>query len=141
MPVVGFTFTKMLVEKSEAPLTKINLNTNIVMTEVSRVPLSLGASKEEALKMSFHFESIYEPKLGSVKLEGFLLYIDSKDGMSGIEKSWKKDKKLPKELNNQLLNHVHSKCAVEAVCLTKEIGLPPPIPLPRLNFPEKSTEK
>lgn len=139
MPVVGFTFTKMQVEKSEAPLTKINLSTNIVISDVSRVPLSLGASKEEALKMGFSFDSTYEPKLGSVKLEGFLLYLDGKEGMTAIEKNWKKEKRLPKNLHNQLLNHIHSKCAVEAIGLTKEIGLPPPIPLPRLNFEEKET--
>ena len=127
----------MHVEKSEAPLTKINLNTNIVLTDVGRVPLSLGASKEDALKVSFSFDSLYEPKLGSIKLEGFLLYIDSKDGMAANEKSWKKDKKLPKDLHNQLLNHIHSKCAIEAVVLTRDIGLPPPIPLPRLNVDEK----
>ncbi|MEK6959626.1 MAG: hypothetical protein AABX47_00495 [Nanoarchaeota archaeon] len=138
MPVVGFTFTKMHVEKTEAPVTNVKLNTNMGITGVERVPLTLGASKEEALKLNFNFSSAFEPKLGLVQLDGFLLYIDSKDALGSIEKTWKKDKKLPKDLNNQLLNHIHGKCAIQSVTLTKDIGLPPPIPLPRLSFDEKS---
>lgn len=128
----------MHVEKTEAPITNVKLNTNMGVTGMERVPLTLGASKEEALKMNFNFTSVFEPKLGQVVLDGFLLYIDSKEALASIEKSWKKDKKLPKDLNNQLLNHIHSKCAIQSVTLTKDIGLPPPIPLPRLSFDEKA---
>jgi len=139
MPIVGFTFTKLHAEKSETAATSIKLNTNMAVSGMERVPLSLGASKEEALKLNFTFSSAFEPKVGQVLLEGFLLYIDNKPLMEGIEKSWKKDKKLPRDLNSLIMNQIHSKCSVQAVILTKDIGLPPPFPLPHLNLDDKKT--
>lgn len=124
--------------KSEAPITNVKVNTNLGLTNLNRVPLSLGASKEEAFKVSFNFSCVFEPNLGHITLEGFLVYIDNKDAMANIEKGWKKDKKLPKDLNQLLMNQIHTKSTIQAIILTKEIGLPPPLMMPRLSFDEKA---
>ena len=50
--------------------------------------------------------------------------------IEGLIKSWKKDKKLPDEVNLQVINSVLRKCTIKALDLSEELQLPPPIALP-----------
>ena len=49
---------------------------------------------------------------------------------------WKKDKKLPPEVITPVLNMALTKCNVQALILSQEINLPPPIPLPKVQQKE-----
>ena len=49
------------------------------------------------------------------------------------EKQWKKDKKIPKEIVEEMMSHILSKCNIEALLMSREINLPPPIPLPKVK--------
>ncbi|MBI2658791.1 hypothetical protein HYX05_01660 [Candidatus Woesearchaeota archaeon] len=48
--------------------------------------------------------------------------------------SWKKDKKVPKELMAGLLNTILTKCNIQALILSQEINLPAPIPMPKVQI-------
>ena len=50
---------------------------------------------------------------------------------------WKKGKKLPKEIMPSILNTVMNKANIQALILSEQINLPPPIPLPKLKQEEK----
>jgi hypothetical protein len=50
---------------------------------------------------------------------------------------WKKDKKLPKEIMPVILNTVLNKCNIQALILSEQINLPPPIPMPKLQSAQK----
>ena len=52
--------------------------------------------------------------------------------------SWKKDKKVPKELMAGLLNTILTKCNIQALILSQEINLPAPIPLPKVQIAQQS---
>lgn len=130
MTIVGFTFTKMSVQKSEEPgSSKISVNHNVAFKDIELVPLSLGKEKQEAAKVSFDFTVKYEPNVGDIALSGYLVYLADEKYLKDMEKKWKKDKKVDKEVYSVLLNNVLQKCNVQAILLSKEISLPPPIPL------------
>ena len=133
MAIVGFSFTNIAAERKDGPLGKMKVDNIAAIKKLEKVPLALGAGKENCLKLTFSFEAKYEPNIGIIKLEGYLLYMDSEGSMEELMGQWKKEKKLPKELMQGFLNNILSKCSVEAVLLSRELNLPPSIPTPRVT--------
>lgn len=138
--IVGFGFTKLSAEKNEAPKGKIDINNNVSIKDVREDSLSLGKDQQNVIKFIFEFTSKYEPSIGTILFEGELLYLEESKKAKEILNSWKKDKKIPKELMEGLLNTILTKCNVQALILSQEVNLPPPIPLPKVQMvaPDKN---
>ena len=81
--------------------------------------------------IEFQYTASYGP-VGVIKLEGSLLY--ENDDAKKISKEWKETRKMP----NQVAGHIHTAvmhaCVPEAVGIAKDLGLPPPIPLPQVKL-------
>ena len=73
-------------------------------------------------------------------LEGAVLYMGEKKANEKILKGWKKDKKIPKDVVTIIINTILNKCHIEAILLSKEIGLPPPVKLPAIQDKVKGKE-
>lgn len=139
--IVGFGFTKLSAEKNEQVKGKIDINNNVSIKDVVEDNLSLGKDKQSVIKFLFEFTSNYEPSVGKILFEGEVLYLEEPKKIKEILTSWKKDKKLSKELMAGLLNTVLTKCNVQALILSQEVNLPPPIPMPKVQIqqqPEKN---
>lgn len=132
MTVIGFSFTKMLVEKHNPVKGKVTINNNVGIKEVEETKININTSKK-ALKLDFEFSSSYDPDIGKILLEGEVIYLIDKDKSEEIIKNWKKNKKLEQEVMNSVLNYVLSKCNIQALILSKDMNLPPPIPLPKVG--------
>ncbi len=133
MTIVGFGFTKIGVERKGNAVGKVSISNNVSITNVTKTDLSLGKSKQEAAKFEFEFIAAYEPKLGEIKLGGELIWMDKKENVAKLEKEWKKNKKTDKEVMTPVLNHILTKCNIEALLLSREVNFPPPIPLPKVT--------
>ncbi len=87
--------------------------------------------KENQATIDFQYTASYGP-VGMIKLEGSLLY-DSDDAKK-VSKEWNETRKMP----NQVAGHIHTAvmhaCVPEAVSIAKDLGLPPPIPLPQVRL-------
>jgi len=87
--------------------------------------------KENNAIIDFQYTASYGP-VGMIKLEGSLVY-DSDDAKK-ISKEWNETRKMP----NQVAGHIHTAvmhaCVPEAVTIAKDLGLPPPIPLPQVRL-------
>lgn len=86
---------------------------------------------ENQATIDFQYTASYGP-VGMIKLEGSLLY-DSDDAKK-VSKEWNETRKMP----NQVAGHIHTAvmhaCVPEAVSIAKDLGLPPPIPLPQVRL-------
>lgn len=137
MSIIGFQFNKILIEKYSPVQGKISVNNNVALTNVEKSELVFGNEKQNILRFDFEFNASYEPKGGkkvaSIILHGGLTYLDQPAKIAELEKGWKKDKKIPREVMTPILNSILSKCNIEALVLAKEINLPPPIPMPKVN--------
>ena len=138
--IVGFGFTKLSAEKKEAAKGKIDINNNVSITDIKEDSFSFGKDSQNVLKFVFEFTSKYEPSVGNILFEGELLYMEEPKKTKEILTSWKKDKKIPKEIMAGLLNSILTKCNVQALILSQEINLPPPIPMPKVQIaqPDKN---
>ena len=138
--IVGFGFTKLSAERNEAAKGKIDINNNVTIKNVEEADLSLGKDKQNVLKFVFEFTSKYQPNIGNILFEGELLYLEDPKKVKEILSSRKKEKKIQKELMAGLLNTILTKCNVQALIISQEVNLPPPIPLPKVQIsqPEKN---
>ena len=133
MPVVGLAFDKIVIEKFNPVKGKVQVNNNVALKDVEKTDLSIGSNKQGALKFHFEFTANYEPKIANMTMKGFLTFFDKPEKVKEIVDSWKKDKKLPKDIMSSVLNTVLSRCNVEALIFSREVNLPPPIPLPKVT--------
>lgn len=133
MTIVGFNFTKMLVEKSSNAKGQINISNNVAIKEAKEIDVSLGSASQKAVRFDFEFISSYDPNLGKILLEGEIVYMEDEKKVKEVIESWEKNKKVPTELMTQLLNNILNKCNVQALIMSRDINLPPPIPLPKVQ--------
>ena len=142
--IVGFNFTRISAEKLSLLKGKVDINNNVTIKNIEETDLSLGKQKQNALRFIFEFTSKYETSIGIITLDGEIFYIDEPKSVKDILESWKKSKTIKKELMANILNTILTKCNVQALILSQEIGLPPPIPMPKVNIvqpADKITEK
>ena len=132
--IVGFGFTKLNAEKGENVKGKIDINNNVSIKDVKEDSFSLGREKQNVLKFIFEFTSKYEPSVGSILFEGEILFMEDQKKVKEILSSWKKDKTIQKELMAGLLNTILAKCNVQALILSQQVNLPPPIPMPKVQM-------
>ena len=134
MPVVGLSFNKIVIEKYGPVKGKIQVNNNVTLKDVEKTDLSIGTSKQGAVKFHFEFTAKYEPKLADMTILGFVTFMEKPEAITDMLEQWKKEKKLPKEVMSSVLNTIFSRCNVEALLFSREVNLPPPIPLPKVQI-------
>jgi len=140
MPIIGFNFTKIAVERKGDIVGKINIGNNVAITNVVQKDLSLGSIKQKGVRFTFNFDVKYEPKIAEILMTGDILYTGEDKKIQEILDEWKKNKRVPPKVTAEVLNSALVRCNIQALVLSKEMGLPAPIPLPKVSAeapPEK----
>ena len=70
--------------------------------------------------------------VGMIRLEGALLY-ENNDAKK-LAKQWLDTRKIPNDIASRIHTAVMHACVPEAVGIAKNLGLPPPIPLPQVKL-------
>ena len=133
MAVVGFNFIKMNVERKQPVTGKIKIGNNVSVKSVESHTIMLGKTKNEGVKFTFEFTSKYEPDIGSILITGEVIYLEEQKKVREILASWKKNKKVSKEVMTEMLNTVLDRCNIQALVLSRDMNMPPPVPLPKVN--------
>ena len=131
--VIGFNFAKIEAERSPAVNGKISIKNNVQIKEVESSELFLGKNKQAGIRFKFEYSSTYEPKAGKIILTGDLLAVDEEEKVKEIVAEWKKNKKINPDVMAYILNNILNKCNIEAIILSREIALPAPVQLPRVQ--------
>jgi hypothetical protein len=132
MTVVGFNFTKIVGEKKGPMKGKISINNNVSITNVEETTLPIEKT-QGALQFTFAYSSKFEPNIGSLEIEGTLIYLQTKDAVKKIMDGWKKNKQILPEVMTPIMNQILAKCNIEALFITRDLNLPSPIPLPKIG--------
>lgn len=130
MPVIGITIKDINAKKYAKIERRVRVNNNTKLKEIKEQ--SLPALKKKGLSVGFEFKTAYvsvmNKPLAEIIINGNVLFFDSRHRK--ILSDWKKKKKLPEDINLQLINAVLRKCLIRALDLSEELQLPPPIALP-----------
>lgn len=132
MAIIGFTFTRIHGEKRNPIHGSVNINNNVKLTDVADANIAMAQSKK-GVRVHFSYESKYEPDIGILQLEGDVILLEETKFADEVLEHWAKTQTIPKALMNGLLNHVLERANIQALIMARDIGLPAPIPLPKVN--------
>ncbi len=131
--IVGMNFKKLHMEKKAAVEGKVDINNNVSIKDIEESDFALGKDRQKGITFLFEFTSKYEPDIGEILFTGELLYLGEPKTNEEILKGWKKGKKVPKEIMTEVVNTILTRCNIEALLLSRDVNLPPPVPLPRVK--------
>jgi len=107
---------------------KVRIDHNSSVSQITEI-------KENQASIDFQYTASYGP-VGMIKLEGSLLY--ENDDAKKITSEWQNARKMPNEVASRIHTAVMHACVPEAVGIAKDLGLPPPIPLPQVKIGDDS---
>ncbi len=110
-------------DRNEKPR-QIRIDHNSQVTQIQ------NKSDNQAI-IEFQYTASYGA-VGMIKIEGSLLY-ENHDART-IAKEWLDKRKMPNQTASQIHTAVMHSCVPEAVGIAKDLGLPPPIPLPQVKL-------
>lgn len=102
---------------------------NIRIDHNSSVTLVTELNDKEA-KVDFRFTANYAG-LGMIRIEGSLIY--EGDALS-LTKQWSTNNNMPDNVAGEIHTTIMNNCIPEAMLLARDIRLPPPIPMPKVNI-------
>ncbi len=102
---------------------------NVRVDHNSTVTYINQLSDEEA-EVKFRFTVSYSG-VGMVKIEGKFIFTGD---AGSLTTQWKDNGQMPSDVANQIHNSVLGFCIPEAVMLARDLKLPPPLPIPKVNI-------
>ena len=133
MPVVGFGFDNINIEKKQPFDKDDKINNNIKIIELKETSLKPN-DKDELPGILILFEfSLSFAKAGNLSLKGHIIYYDPENKTKELLKNWKDGKKLPAQFSTQIFNFILYKCNIRALQLEEEVGLPLHLKLPKFK--------
>jgi len=133
MTVISVNFSKISAERGEAPSGKISINNNITLKDIEKIDLPAGVGKQEGLKFKFELKANYEPKFAEILILGDVIYLDAAAKIKQAVDGWKKNKNIPKEIFEQVMNAALNKANIQALFISQSVNLPSPVQLPKLQ--------
>ncbi|HII71725.1 TPA: hypothetical protein HA265_03140 [Candidatus Woesearchaeota archaeon] len=134
MAIVGFEFNSINVEKKDVAKSSINISNNIALVDVVRQDLNVGGTKQPGIRFAFEYKSSYEPDFAKIVLGGSVMYLTDETNAKEILGEWSTNKKLKKEVAEQVVNSILTKCNIQSILLANTVNLPPPVPMPKVNI-------
>lgn len=134
MTIIGFSFRKINAERGQVALGgKVSIANNVSIKDVEEASIPVGTAKQKALKFGYEFITSYTPKIGNMVIEGEVIFLTAAEAVDKTIKSWKKDKKVDKEILTPVLNAILSKCSIKGLLLSQDLNLPSPMQMPRVQ--------
>jgi hypothetical protein len=108
-------------------LANIRIDHNSTVTQINRVSPNTAT-------VEFRFTINYVG-MGYIKIEGSVLLEGEVDALMS---EWSATGSMPNETANIVHNVIVSNCIPSALLIARDIRLPPPFPLPRINIEKKA---
>ncbi|HLC72903.1 MAG TPA: hypothetical protein VJH37_04960 [Candidatus Nanoarchaeia archaeon] len=138
--IVGFHFTKLLVERHQPISGKISVRNDLNIRDVQERSLSTVKSSHKTVAFQFVFSVTYSPHIADVTIIGDVLYSAEPKKIEEILSQWKTKKKVAADISIDVLNLVLQKCNIRALEMAQELNLPTHIPMPKVNFQKKTAD-
>ncbi|MEK6904477.1 MAG: hypothetical protein AABW87_02685 [Nanoarchaeota archaeon] len=130
--IAGFGFTNISVERKNPVKGKVEIKYNLNINDIEEEKLPLLGPGKISLRMDFKYSVDYEPKIGSVKIAGNMIYVTDSEAGKKLLSEWKKNKRLGnEEVAAVIFNTALTRCNIRALALSQDVGLPPHLPLPK----------
>jgi len=133
MPIKGIDLTSIdarrFAKKGER-MVNVRIDNNSTVTLISEV-------NEKEVNVDFRYTASYG-SLGLIKIEGTIVY---EGDASSIANKWGQSGNMPDEIASEIHTAIMRTCVPEAVLISRDLKLPPPMPLPQVNISKKKSKK
>ncbi len=113
---------------------QIKINNNVSIKDIEDLQFNIPG--KAGLKFTFTFDCKYEPGLGSINVEGQVFYTGEEAEVKSIKEGWENNKKVPMNVMEGIVNAALHKGNIQAIKISEEVGLPSPLPLPKVKKPQ-----
>lgn len=96
-------------------------------SQISQVMNNAGKN----LTIEFQYTASYG-SIGMIKLDGTIICEENE--ATELAKEWQNTRKMPDQFASTIHTAIMHTCVPEAVGIAKDLGLPPPIPLPQVRL-------
>lgn len=86
------------------------------------------------VEIAFSYTATYQEGVGVLKMNGALLAHEDEKAAKEIGSAWKKEKKLPDEFSEMVLNAINFTCGTNGVLVVRPVNLAPPMIPPRIQL-------
>lgn len=132
MTIVKINLHKVAAERNlDSKGGTIKINNNVSLKNVE--DLGFGIEGKKGLRFSFAFNCNYEPDLGKIDVEGQVLYVDDDKKVEEIKQQWAKDKRIPLDVMQEIINASLHKGNIQAIKVCEDVLLPSPLPMPKVT--------
>ncbi|MEM4366858.1 MAG: hypothetical protein QW035_01870 [Candidatus Anstonellales archaeon] len=125
--IVGGKITKVEAEKYKEEIHK-GLNVNIGIE---------GVEDKEYVEISYYYTVEYKDNVGKIMIKGVLFLQEDKKTREKIVDKWKKEKKLPEDMVESVLNALNYSGSYNATMVAKVLNLGAPFVPPRISLSKK----
>ena len=102
------------------------LNVNIGLDAVS--------VKAGEIHITFNYAASYNDGVGELKMKGTIIAKEEPKLAKEVESTWAKDKRLPDEFAENILNAINYTCGTNGTLVVRPVNLSPPIIPPRIQL-------
>ena len=139
LTIIGFNFSKLLAQQKKPAKGNLKIGTNVKIDSLERSNLVFDNDRG-AVKVTFTYKVNYDPDIGTIELQGDIMFMQEKKVVDQLLKEWEEKKTVPKKVSSSLVNSIMQKCTIQAMIMTKDIGLPPPMPMPKVKSSGKNVK-
>ncbi len=133
MPIQKFELTSIEGKRFTALTEK---HRNIRIDHNSSVTLVTQTSDDE-VSVDFRFTANYTG-IGLIKIEGKFVFQGGE--AQEFVKTWNDSGQMPPVIASEVHTAIMSNCIPEAMFIARDIRLPPPVPLPKINVGQQKKE-
>ncbi len=130
--VIGFSFSKIFVEKISSEFKDLKIDRNIKIESVEKIKPQALQIKEDLLEIKFKYGISYDPNVAKFEFSGNLLVTADQKVAKEFLSEWK-EKKFPERHKIVLFNIIMRKSDIKAMEIEDEMGLPLHVALPLIR--------
>jgi 2-methylaconitate cis-trans-isomerase PrpF len=132
MPVTKTEITSVEAKRVSAMGKKMNLriDNNSTITLVA-------LTEEDTARVDFRYTATYSG-VGTIGIEGRITFTGK---AKELHDKWSETGNMPDDIASEIHSSIMQNCIPVAVILSREIKLPPPIPIPQIEFGKKDQKK
>ncbi len=132
MPIKNIDITSIEGKRYTKPQEKIK---NVRIDNNSSIT-TIKPYNDKEIVIEFRYTATYGG-VGSIRIEGNIIF---QGDVKELSKKWLEDGNLPDNIASEIHTGIMRICVPEAVMISRDLKLPPPIPLPNINFNRKKKE-
>ncbi len=132
MAIIGFNFTKIAAQRLGTRSGKIDITNNIAVRNIETTKFA-GDERRTAVRVSFRYDGVYNPKVAHLQFDGDVTLLLEKKVADELLANWK-EKRADTKILTGAMNHVLERCNIQAIILARDMNLPSPVPLRKVNM-------